>query len=110
MIGKLKERISIINKTSTTGDIGQLIDTWVVSETVWAWLKKINPRFSTEGENKKNEKHYEIIIRDNVSVEITSKIRYKNKFMRIDAFSEVDYNDEYLKLICVQSDNEVVNI
>ena len=59
---------------------------------------------------KKNEKHYEIIIRDNVSVEITSKIRYKNKFMRIDAFSEVDYNDEYLKLICVQSDNEVVNI
>ena len=53
MIGKLKERISIINKTSTTGDIGQLIDTWQVTDTVWAWPKKINPRFSTDGENKK---------------------------------------------------------
>lgn len=110
MIGKLRDRIDILNKTEAVGDIGQITNAWSVTQTVWAWVKKITPKYIDDANNRKNAKHYEIIIRDNTNVGITSKIRYNGQYMRIDGFGEVSSTDEFMKLICVESANEVVTI
>jgi len=110
MIGKMRDRVDIINKADAFGDIGQTTPTWSVTETVWAWVKQIKPSFTLDAENKKNEKHYEIVIRDNTNLDISSKIRYNSQYMRVDGFSEVTNKDEFLKIKCVQSLNEVVTI
>lgn len=110
MIGKMRDRVDIINKTEALGDIGQITPTWSVTETVWAWVKQVNPGFTLDAENKKNEKHYEILIRDNTNLDISSKIRYNSQYMRVDGFSEVTNKDEFIKIKCVESLNEVVTI
>ena len=108
MIGKLKDRIEILNKTESIGDAGESTNTWSVTETVWAWVKQINPFFTVDSENKKNEKRYEIVIRNNTNLDISSKIRYNGQYLRVDSFAEVDNRAEFYRLKCVQSLNEVV--
>ena len=110
MIGKLKDRIEILNKTEYIGDAGESTNTWSVTETVWAWVKQINPFFTVDDGNRKNEKHYDIIIRKNQNIDITSKIRYNGQYMRVDSFAEVDNVEEFYILKCAQSINELVSV
>lgn len=110
MIGKLKDRIEILNKTESIGDAGEATDTWSLSATVWAWVRQIHPSFAIDDGNRKNEKHYDIVIRKNQNIDITSKIRYNGQYMRVDSFAEVDNVEEFYILKCAQSINELVSV
>lgn len=111
MIGKLRERVDILNKVSVIGDIGESTDTWSVSSTVYAHLKTIIPNNSVDGDIKVNEKVYIITIRGgNSDLKINSKIRYGSEFMRVDSFGEMTSTEQFVKIKAVQSDNEVVTV
>ena len=117
-IGSMKNRISILNKIELVGDIGETSATWSVSggSSVWAYVKKTTPDSVIQGGLKTGEKVYEIYIRENDNLKINSKLRYEIKsgvfeFMRVVEFGELaQIGDELIKIIAIQSDNEVVTV
>jgi len=116
-IGDLNNRIEILNKTVSIGDMGQSVETWSVAggEAVWCHVKSKIPTYSIDGNLKTNEKLYHVFIRQNDHLKITSKLRLlisenTYEYMRVDGFSELEFGDDIIKIKAIQSENEEVTV
>ncbi len=112
VIGKMDNRIDILQVSTTRGSGGVRAQTWTVLASKWAQLtpRRTNPLL--ESQDKGNQITHKIMVRFDPSLVLTGKqrIRFGTRFMFIRNFYNMDENDQFTILEANESAKAVVTV
>ena len=81
--GKLRNRITLQQRTLATDSYGQPIESWADLVTVWAEVRSLSGRESMIASAMQGVTNYEINIRYRTGITQDMRIRYKTKYLDI---------------------------
>ena len=97
VIGKMNNRIDIIQESSTRASGGIRVTTFSVAASIWAQItpKRTSPLL--EAQNRENQITHKLMIRHDTAITLTTKqrIRFGTRFMFIRNFYNMDEDDRF---------------
>tara|TARA_R110000787_G_scaffold222868_1_gene331310 strand:+ start:254 stop:595 length:342 start_codon:yes stop_codon:yes gene_type:complete len=109
-IGKLRQRIDILQKSVVRVAGGGQTETWTVETTLWASVIPKTSNYLLNDSNKINKTTQEIIIRATSILTSKKKIRFDSRFFDIDSFFDVDERGRFVKIKAMETTNADVTV
>lgn len=109
-IGRLRERIDILQKSVVRKDGGGRTETWSVEDTVWANIKNKSSKSLLDHSNKLNTISHIITIRNYAGLTVKKKLRFGTRFFDINGFYIVDERNKYVKIEASENTNADVTV
>ncbi|WP_069649642.1 phage head closure protein [Caloranaerobacter ferrireducens] len=103
-VGLLRDRVTIQNYVRIPDGYGGYTETWQDVATVWANIKPLRGREFFQAQQIQSEVTHKITIRYTDAVNITSRIKYKNKTFEIKSIIDIDNRHRFLEIMCIGSD------
>lgn len=100
--GKLRNRITIQQRTLTPDSYGQSVESWTDFATVWAEIRSISGRESLIAEAMQGITNYEVNIRYKAGVVQSMRIIYKNHILDVQSVINDMQANKKLTLFCVE--------
>lgn len=100
--GKLRNRITIEQRSATQDSFGQPIDSWTTYATVWASLRPLSGREFITANALSESTNYEIIIRYKAGVTPQMRAKFGVRYFDIQAVLNDRELNKQLTLLCIE--------
>ncbi len=100
MIGRLRRRVVIEERTRTPDAGGGAVETWSPRATVWAWVKPIDGSERVSAEQRQSGARYDITIRYRTDVSLAHRMRLDGVPLSIHAIKDPNDHRHWLVLTC----------
>lgn len=98
----LNKRLTIQRQSTTQDSVGQLVDTWTSTATVWGSIKPVSGRNYFTASGERAEVTHTIAIRHGVTVAVRDRITHGSRTFRIRSVINADESHRYLHLMCTE--------
>lgn len=100
---KLKHKLELLSKTSTSGAGGISTETWSVQETFWASIEPKKKNALYEALGKSNQVTHIIMARYTSNMDVKKRIRFGSRHFFIRSFINIDECSKYLEIEAVEN-------
>lgn len=106
VIGRYKERITILTYTDTKQVNGEVVRSWSTLRTLWAQYKSLGGNEAFQSDEKTAQRSAEFWIRyqGNTDINEVMRVSWDNQTFNIVSI-EKDEFDDFFKIRCISKDN-----
>lgn len=108
-IAKLRQRIELQTSTPTTSASGAITDSWATTMTVWADVRPVSTyetfmahQLQAEITHRIRIRYSSTLVTDYIKGLSKKRIKWGNRYFRIEGHRRVDEVSQWLDLTCVE--------